>query len=60
MVHPEVHIDHGSWFQQEELKVDGSNFVDWFQHFRGLLYVNNILYVIEEPLGDADTSQTYL
>jgi hypothetical protein len=53
MVRAEVHIDYGSWFQRKELKVDGSDFIDWFQHFRGMLYVNNILYVIEEPLGDA-------
>ena len=53
MPYPEVYIDLGSFFQDEELKSDGSNFIDWYQCFRGLLYVNDVLYVIQEPLGDA-------
>ena len=53
MSYPHIYIDHGSFLCDEELKVDGSNFIDWYQRLRGILYVNDVLHVIQEPLGDA-------
>ena len=49
---PEINYDLDHLFWRPSLKVDGSNFVDWYQEIRGSLWVNKILYVIEEPLGD--------
>ena len=34
----------------EELKVDGSNFIDWYQHHKDILISNNLL--IRELVGD--------
>jgi len=52
MSYPNVYFDTGSFLRDEELKADGSNFIDWYQRLRGILYVNDLLYTIEEPLGD--------
>ena len=38
--------------RDEELKVDGSNFIDWYQHLIGILISNDLLNVIRELLGD--------
>ena len=35
-----------------ELKVDGSNFIDQYQHMIGILISNDLLNVIRELLGD--------
>ena len=34
------------------LKVDGSNFAVWYKRLRNVLWVNKLLYMLEEPLGD--------
>jgi hypothetical protein len=47
-----AHIDFGSLFAGENLKPDGSNFIEWYQRLRGILYQNNVLYTIEEPIGE--------
>ena len=52
MSYPNVRIDFGSFLRDEELKTDGSNFIDWYQRLRGILISNDLLYVIQEPLGD--------
>ena len=53
MSFPNLNIDYGSFLRDEELKSDGSNFIDWYQRLRGVLLQNDLLYIIEEPLGDA-------
>ena len=35
--------NYGSFMSDEELKVDGSNFIDWYQHYRNILISNNLL-----------------
>ena len=34
------------------LEADGSNFIKWYKRFRNILIHNNILYVLEEALGE--------
>jgi len=53
MSFPKHQIDYGSFLHEEQLKSDGSNFVDWYQRLRSILLQNDLLYVIEEPLGEA-------
>ena len=43
----------GYFLRDRQLLADGSNFIDWYEKLRGILSHNNILYVIEEFLGDA-------
>ena len=38
--------------RDEKLKNDGSNFIDWYQRLRDVLISNDLLYVIQELLGD--------
>ena len=38
--------------QPLQLCLDGSNFARWYQRLRDTLEVNNLLYMIEEPLAD--------
>ena len=45
------YFNYGSFMRDPELKVDGSNFADWYQRLRDILTVNDLLFVIEEPLG---------
>ena len=52
MSYPNVYIDYGSFVRYEKLKIDGSNFVNWYQCLRDILTSNDMLYVIREPLGD--------
>jgi len=52
MSYPNVYVDFGSFMRNEELKADGSNFIDWYQRLRDILNSNELLYVIQEPLGD--------
>ena len=49
---PRRDIDYGSFLPEEQLKSDGSNFPDWYQLLRTVLMQNDLLYVIQEPLGD--------
>ena len=53
MSYPNLDIDYGSFLRDEELKSDGSNFIDWYQRLRDILISNDLLYMIQEPLGDA-------
>ena len=52
MSYHNLDIDFGSFLRNEELKFDGSNFIDWYQRLRDTLISNDLLYVIQEPLGD--------
>ena len=52
MSYPHGHYDLSHFFQCPLLRVDGSNFIDWYQDLRHVLRDNDILYVIKEPLGD--------
>ena len=51
MSYPDVY-NYGSFMRDIELKVDGSNFIDQYQHLIGILISNNLLNVIRELLGD--------
>ena len=42
----------------EDLKVDGSNFVDWYLCLRIVLKRANILFVIERHVGDPSENNT--
>ena len=53
MSFPNLNINYGSFLHEEQLESDGSNFIDWYQRLRGVLLQNDLLYVIEEPLGYA-------
>src|SRR4051812_2918461 len=46
------HRELYSFVSGEKLKVDGSNFVDWYLRLRTLLKRANILFVIEESVGE--------
>ena len=48
----------GSFLRNEELKFDGSNFIVWYQRLRDTLISNDLLYVIQEPLGDEPGDST--
>ena len=52
--------DYGSMFVAEELRLDGSNFVEWYMRLREVLHTNNELYVLDEPLEECpDVSANY-
>ena len=42
--------DYSSMFLAEELRLDGSNFAEWYMRLREALHTNGELYVIDEPL----------
>ena len=44
--------NYGSFMRDVELKVDGSNFIDWYQHLISILISNDLPDVIREQLGD--------
>ena len=44
--------DYSSMFLAEELRLDGSNFAEWYMRLREVLHTNNELYVIDEPLEE--------
>ena len=46
------HRELYSFVSGEKLKVDGLNFVDWYLRLRTVLKRANILFVIEEHVGD--------
>ncbi|KAM0931168.1 hypothetical protein ACQ4PT_000508 [Festuca glaucescens] len=58
MSYPNFFVNFCSFVHNEELKVDGSNFIDWCQRLRDVLISNDLLYVIEEPLGDEPKDST--
>ena len=45
--------DYGSLFVAEELHLDGSNFIEWYLILCEVLHANDLLDVLEEPIGDA-------
>ena len=51
MSYPNVY-NYGTFIRDVELKVDGSNFIDWYQHLISILISNDLLNVIREQLGD--------
>ena len=53
-----INFDYGSFLRDEELKKDGSNFIEWYRHLRMLLVANDKLYVIQKPLGDKPGDST--
>ena len=44
--------DYGSMFVAEELRLDGSNFIEWYQRLREVLATNDQLYVLHETLEE--------
>lgn len=58
MSYPNVYVDFCSFVRDEELRADGSNFSDWYQHLRDVLVSNDLLYLIREPLGDKSDEST--
>jgi hypothetical protein len=51
MTHAYINFNYGSFLRDEELKKDGSNFIEWYRRLRMLLVTNDKLYVIQKPLG---------
>ena len=52
--------DYDQLFLAEELRLDGSNFVEWYRRLREVLHTHAELYVLDEPLEDKpDTSASY-
>ena len=51
MSYPNINL--GFFLYDEKLNNDGSNFINWYQRLRDNLDSNGLLYVIQEPLGDA-------
>ena len=45
-------LNFGLFFLTEELRLDGSNFAEWYLLLRDSLQNDNLLYVIDGPLGD--------
>ena len=45
-------VDYGSLFVAKELRLDGSNFVEWYLRLREVLHTNNELYVLDKPLEE--------
>ena len=44
--------DYGCLFVAEELRLDGSNFVEWYLLLREVVHTNAELYVLDEPLEE--------
>ena len=60
MVAPRPSFNLGSFLEKDKLKIDGSNFTNWFRTLRIFLVPLNMAYVLEGALGDApadDASQ---
>ena len=39
-------------FHSEDLRLDGSNLAGWYYRLMDTLKSNNLLFLLEEPLGD--------
>ena len=52
MNYQNVYLDDTAFLWSENLKSDGSNFVEWYLRLRDMLWVNDVLYVIQKQLGD--------
>ena len=48
----EESLEFNHFINKESLQNDGSNFMEWYRNLKGVLYQNDISYVIEEFLGD--------
>src|SRR3954467_866156 len=60
MASPRPSFNLGSFLEKDKLKIDGSNFINWFRTLRILLVPLKMTYVLEGALGDApadDASQ---
>src|SRR3954469_7841029 len=60
MAAPRPTFNLGSFLEKDKLKIDGTNFTNWFRTLRILLVTLKMAYVLEGPLGDApaeDASQ---
>ena len=44
--------DYGSIFIAEELRLDGSNFAEWYLCLCEVLHTHDLHDVLEEPIGD--------
>ena len=44
--------DYGCMFLADELRLDGSNFAEWYLRLREVLHTNAELYVLHEPLEE--------
>ena len=44
--------DYCRFFMAEELRLDGSNFIEWYLILCEVLHANDLLDVLEEPIGD--------
>ena len=45
-------LEFNHFINKESLRNDGSNFMKWYRNLKGVLYQNDISYMIEEFLGD--------
>ena len=53
MIYPkEETLEFNHFIRKESLRNDGSNFMTWYRDLKGVLFQNNIPYVIQEFLGD--------
>ena len=48
----EESLEFNHFIRKGNLRNDGSNFMTWYRNLKGVLYQNDISYVIEEFLGD--------
>ena len=44
--------DYDRLFMAEELRLDGSNFIEWYLLLCEVLHANDLLDMLEEPIGD--------
>ena len=51
-------LNFGLFFIAEDLRLDGSNFADWYLCLRDTLQTNDLLYVIDKPLRDQPDDST--
>lgn len=58
MVYREAFFDTGSFLRVESLKVDGSNFPDWFECLYNTLKVNGLAHMLSEPLEEEPDDST--
>ena len=47
--------DYDRLFMAEELRLDGSNFIEWYLLLCEVIHANDLLDVLEEPIGDKST-----
>ena len=53
MTSPATPVDICKFQEFEKLKGCGSNYLAWYNNFTGVLDTMGLLYVIQEPLGEA-------